>query len=193
MRRSRSVRLAAFAFVLALPATGWAKKPADRPEPMECPEDVAAAIATECPCPGMMMSDGSVAPHKNHGHYVRCVVHFRNALRKSGCLTKEAHKTIARCAARSTCGKEGAVVCCLSKTGTCDDLAPGNGTAEGVCSNDEERACDTEADCVKIRGRVTTYEAACVEAGGTVAGPGSVCTRCTTTTTTSSTTSTTLP
>lgn len=190
MHSSRSVRLAALAFVLALSAAGWAKKPEDRPGPMECPDDVAAALTAECPCEGIVLPDGSVAPHKNHGQYVRCVVHFRNALRKSGCLSQEAHKTVARCAARSTCGKEGAVVCCFSRSGTCDDPAPGNGMTEGVCSNDEERACDTEAECVRVRGRVTRDEAACVDAGGTVAGPGSVCTRCTTTTTTSTTSTT---
>ena len=77
------------------------------PDPGSCPADVGAALAERCPCDGQ----------KNHGQYVSCVVHFRNGLRKAGCLTAEDRRTIARCAARSTCGKPDAVLCCTSVTG----------------------------------------------------------------------------
>jgi hypothetical protein len=183
--------LATLVICVALPAGVSAK----RPEPITCPDDVVTALAERCPCDGQHQLDGSVVPHKNHGQYVRCVVQFRNALRKGGCLTRELHRTIARCAARSTCGKDGLVVCCLTDMARCDDPAPGNGTPEGVCGNDDERACDVDADCVSVRGRVARDEDSCVAAGGTVAGAGSVCTACTTTTTTTAppTTTTTLP
>lgn len=87
----------------------WAK---GRPNPITCPTDVAVALAEMCPCDGKMMPDDSVQPWRNHGKYVSCVVRYRNALRKAGCLTDESRRTIARCAARSTCGKVGAVLCC---------------------------------------------------------------------------------
>jgi len=87
--------------VLVLPAVLVAKGP---PPPTTCPPDVAAAIAAACPC------DGAT----NHGQHVSCVVQQRNALRKGGCLTTEDRRTIARCAARSTCGKPGRVICCLA-------------------------------------------------------------------------------
>src|SRR5207247_4586446 len=50
-------------------------------------------------------------------------VHLRNALRKAGCLTADTRRTLARCAARATCGKETAVLCCTTETGTCSDPA----------------------------------------------------------------------
>jgi hypothetical protein len=126
-----------------------------------CPDDVAAALAAQCPC------DGAAT----HGQYVRCVVTFRNALRRARCLTDAARVTV-RCAERSTCGKPGAVVCCLP--------------------------CDASDGCTTRRARVLGNEATCVAAGGASAGAGSACGACagdagtsSTTTTTTSTTSTT--
>jgi hypothetical protein len=157
-----------------------------RPTPVACPTDVAAALAERCPCDA-----------GNHGRYVSCVARFRNALRKADCLTRDTWGSLVRCAAQSTCGKkEGAVVCCVATTGTCDDPVPGDLTADGVCSNDPELACDSDADCTKIRARVARSEAVCTANGGTAVGEGSVCGACsmsttTTTTTTSSTTTST--
>ena len=181
MRRSRCLIL--LAGFLALPIAVSAK---GKPTPMPCPDDVAASLAETCPCEGKMQPDGSTAPYKNHGQYVSCVVHFRNQLRKSDC-PKDALHTVARCAARSTCGKAGIVVCGLSTTGTCNDATPGNAIAEGVCSNDGTHACDTDADCTTSRARLVHDDATCAETGGTSVGSGSVCTACTTSTTTTST------
>ncbi len=153
----------------------WAK---GRPDPITCPTDVAAALAEMCPCNGKMMSDASVQPWRNHGKYVSCVVRYRNALRKAGCLTDESRRTIARCAARSTCGKVGAVLCCSYEIGSCNDPAPGDMVAAGVCSNDAALACDAEADCTKSQASVARDEATCAERGGTAVGGGSVCTPC---------------
>src|SRR5215813_4132000 len=81
-----------------------------KPQPIPCPADVAAAIETQCPC----------SSASNHGQYVRCVVHFRNALRRSKCLTGAERHTIASCAARSTCGKNSDFVTCSEcQPGTC--------------------------------------------------------------------------
>jgi hypothetical protein len=141
-----------------------------------CPEDVAAAVAAACPCG----ADAQGQSWKNHGQYVRCVVRFRNDLRKQGCLDDAAKRTIARCAARSTCGKEGAVLCCFYDTsGTCSDAAPGDGTAAGVCSNDDTITCDVNADCITAKGpKVVKGDTRCIERGGTPIGTGSVCSGC---------------
>lgn len=148
-----------------------------KPEPITCPDDVDAALAAECPCDGTVQPDESVEPWRNHGQYVRCVVRYRNQLRKAGCVTKEERRTIKRCAARSTCGKADRVLCCISTMGTCDDVVP-NDIPEGVCSNDPDVACDTDADCTDSRTRITRGEAACMDAGGVVSGTGSVCEPC---------------
>jgi hypothetical protein len=170
-----ATRLLALVGALALPTTIVAK---GKPQPMTCPPDVAAAVAAACPCAGW----------KNHGQYVRCVVHMRNALRKGGCLTDDVRKSMARCAARSTCGKD-TVLCCHYVLGTCSDPMPGDLVKAGVCSNDATLGCDTAADCTTSSSRVAHDATACMADGGVVVeGGGSVCTPCppppTTTTTT---------
>jgi hypothetical protein len=95
-----------------------------------------------------------------------------------GCLDRQANREIARCAARSTCGKEDRVVCCfVVSEGECSDTSPGDGTAAGTCSNDPERSCDVAANCTIFRGRVRREET-CLARGGQSAGEGSVCTAC---------------
>lgn len=163
------------AICLAVPGLAGAK----RPEPVECPADVLAAMTAACPCEGAPQPDQTVVPWRNHGQYVRCVVHLRNAYRKAGCLDDTLKRTLGRCAARSTCGKDGAVLCCTYDLGTCSDATPGNALAEGVCSNDAAVPCDVAADCTKSSGKVVRDGgAACAERGGVDVGPGSVCTPC---------------
>jgi hypothetical protein len=151
-----------------------------KPGPVTCPDDAALALAEACPCAGKAMPDGSVLAWKNHGQYVSCVVRLRNKLRKAGCLTDDAKRSIARCAARSTCGKADVVLCCsVEETGTCNDPMPGDLVAAGVCSNDALLPCDTDVDCTKTRAAVAKDEAACVAAGGAVVPEGgSVCEVC---------------
>ncbi len=160
--------LGLIALVVAAPANA---QPSD-----ECPADVAAAVAAACPCD----ASANGQAWKNHGKYVSCVTRFRNALRKQGCLDAQARRTITRCAARSTCGKEGAVLCCVyDASGTCSDAAPGDGVAEGVCSNDAEVACDADTDCITVGApKVKRNAALCEARGGTVIGGGSVCAGC---------------
>ncbi len=154
----------------------WAK---GRPDPITCPTDVAAALAEMCPCDGKMMPDDSVQPWRNHGQYVSCFVRFRNALRKASCFTDDSvRRTLARCAARSTCGKATAVRCCTYELGTCSDPMPGNMTAEGSCSNDPALVCDSATDCTQSSARITRGADACTADGGTVVDGGSVCEPC---------------
>jgi hypothetical protein len=50
--------------------------------------------------------------------------------------------------------------------------------ADGLCGNDVERTCDTDADCTKMKVRIARSEDVCFERGGEVGGEGSVCTAC---------------
>jgi hypothetical protein len=159
-----------------------------KPQPIPCPADVGAALAAECPCAGTVNPDMSVNPWRNHGQFMKCVVHFRNALRKSGCLTDSDRRTIASCAARSTCGKD-KVLCCHYVVGSCSDPTPGDMVKAGVCDNDATLACDTADDCTTSSARITRDATMCMADGGVVVdGGGSVCTPCPTTTTTTTTT-----
>jgi len=143
--------------------------------PGECPSDVGAALAAACPCG----ADSTGQAWRNHGQYVSCVVRFRNGLRRQGCLDAETQRTIARCSARSTCGKDGAVLCCVYDiSGTCNDPVP-DGTAAGVCSNDIAKPCDTNTDCITATGPKLSRRAdTCTAHGGTAVGTGSVCSAC---------------
>ena len=163
-----------FVALLTTPVSTPAK---GRPEPMTCPTDVPAALAAACPCDGKVLPNNAVVPWKNHGEYVSCVVRYRNALRKSGCLTDDLKRTLARCAARSTCGKSGAVLCCLSEPGTCADPVPGDATP-GTCSTDPSVACTSDAECTVTHVRISRDEASCVADGGTSGGSGSMCSAC---------------
>jgi hypothetical protein len=172
----RTIAVTVLALTLTLPALGWGK---GKPEPITCPTDVAVALAETCPCDGKMMPNAEVQPWKNHGQYVSCMVRFRNALRKAGCLTADEKRTIARCAAKSTCGKSDTFLCCTSELGTCTgDPMPGDMTAGGTCSNDALVMCDLDADCTKVSGALTKDADACVAGGGTAVS-GSLCTGCT--------------
>ena len=155
--------------------SAWAK----RPVPITCPDDIGVSLGETCPCDGTVMPDLSTQPWKNHGQYVRCVVHYRNALRKAGCFTDDSlRRTIARCAAKSTCGKASKLRCCTYDLGTCNDPAPGDLTAAGTCSNDGALACDTDADCTKSSARIVRDADSCTNAGGTIVDGGSVCDAC---------------
>jgi len=140
-----------------------------------CPTDVGAELAASCPCD----ADGQGKAWKNHGQYVKCVVHLRNRLRKDGCLDANAKRTIASCAARSTCGKDGAVLCCVYDTSqTCSDPTA-DGVAAGTCSA-SGAPCDTATDCITVVSgpKVSRHANTCTDRGGTPVGGGSVCGDC---------------
>jgi len=149
-----ATRLLVLVGTLAIPATLIAK---GKPQPVTCPPDAVAAIEAMCPCVGTW---------KNHGQYVRCVVHARNMFRRGGCLTADQRTGLARCAARSTCGKPDAVVCCPVAPGTCTN---------GTCANNSAVSCHVDTDCATRPGHVTRDAATCDSNGGTSDGAGSVC------------------
>jgi len=102
----------------------------------------------------------------NHGKYVSCVAHLVNDLTRCGLLPTNCKGKVTRCAARSTCGKDGAQTC----TPTCvtDPV-----TGALVCSDDPTQSCATDADCGKCHIRRNGDCPA-----GTTASTGSCCPTC---------------
>jgi len=103
----------------------WITMPAARS--IADPPDCEAAR-----CSVQSAVDACCANAKNHGQFVSCVAH---AVKAAGVPTNCKGKVV-RCAARSTCGKEGFSTC----TPTCD-------TTTGFCVDDPTLACTTNTDC----------------------------------------------
>jgi len=123
-------------------------------EPARCDPNTQAAISS-CGCP-----DAS-----NHGRYVSCVAHAVKALASSGAIPKNCKGKVVRCAARSTCGKPGFVVCKIPVYGTCD-LATSTCT-EGT-SVLMDGTCAADTDCVvKTKCNIKSSEDRCLARGGT--------------------------
>lgn len=84
----------------------------------------------------------------NHGTYVSCIAHLINGLVQSNTLPKSCRGTVKKCAARSTCGKPGAVTCCLANQSghghsKCKvTLDAGWCTARGGCPGSYASCCD---------------------------------------------------
>ncbi len=136
---------------------------------------VAAAVTAACPCDGQTNAAGQAMAWKNHGQYTSCVSRARNALRKQGCLTPQAQGKIQSCAARSTCGKTGFVVCCrVTSAGTCTGASPG---VPGTCSNDPTMSCNADPDCT-VLGRTTIAKASACTGNRYPSGTGSACSAC---------------
>ena len=72
---------------------------------------IGAFVDTACPCAGKDDGAGGTITWKNHGQYVRCVAHaVRDAARSLG-VKRRCGRGLVPCAARSSCGKDGAVAC----------------------------------------------------------------------------------
>jgi hypothetical protein len=134
-----------------------------------------ATIAGECSCESAA----------NHGDYVSCVA---NAA--SGLVSEECVGAVVRCAARSTCGKDGAVACLKPKFGPCD-------RSTGTCRKNPAVSCTTSRDCVSgAKCSIKRSAELCTAHGGTVSASPTCCADCgavssTTTTPVTTTTSTT--
>jgi len=122
-------------------------------------------VDTRCPCSGA----------RNHGQYVKCVGKVIRELTAAHPEFKSCRGKLVRCAARSTCGKEGFVTCTrVVATGTCD-------TATGFCLDADiaTTACTTNDDCV-LATRCSTKRSAeqCIERGGFVGDSPTCCSNC---------------
>jgi hypothetical protein len=162
-----AVALAALSVALATPALAHRCTP----DQQALAEELYGQVATACPCDGQW---------KNHGRYVSCVATTSNKLFKQHPEIARSCKRIGRkCAARSTCGKEGAVRCCLGRDHAClDDPIPGDLNPEGTCDSKDAGACDTNADCTEYRCKISRHPERCDARGGIDIGPGSCCGGC---------------
>jgi len=126
---------------------------------------IGAFVDASCPCAGPGDGSGGTIAWRNHGQYVRCVAHaVRDAARAAG-VKHRCGKGLVRCAARSSCGKDGAVACLVPAGGTC---------VAGACSDDPAVTCLTDADCAATACSVLSADE-CTALGG-VGGAGSCCT-----------------
>jgi hypothetical protein len=83
----------------------------------------------------------SFAGSDRHKAYLRCAKSVIEAAVKAGNLPKECSRTTRRCEARSTCGRDGAMVCCVSKkTGKLKALVKGGNAKRGGRGAHELRA-----------------------------------------------------
>jgi hypothetical protein len=120
------------------------------------------AITAECPCDNARFS--------NHGRYVSCVAHVvRRLSQPGGPIPLSCRGRVKRCAARSTCGKEGFVTC-LRPVDTCN-------LATATCTNAPTVTCATDIDCGS---RCSTKRSAeiCQLQGGVPGPSGSCCSAC---------------
>ena len=127
-------------------------------------------------CAAQTQFDHCMANATNHGQCVSCVAHAVKDLAKADPTTfKSCKGKIVRCAARSTCGKEGKFSTC---TPTC--VIPA-GASSGTCADDPSMVCTSNFDCGRCHTRLTGTCPA-----GTTEGTGSCCPppTCSTTTTT---------
>jgi len=120
-------------------------------------------VTEACPC----------GDFTNHGQYVKCVGKIIRELTANtefgNCRGK-----LVRCAARSTCGKQGFVTCTRVELGTCD-------TSTGFCLDEgiTDVACTTNDQCV-LGSRCSTKRSAeqCTERGGVVGTSPTCCSDC---------------
>lgn len=119
---------------------------------------VRAAVDEQCRCAGVDDGSGGVTPWKNHGKYVRCVAHAVRAEIRAAGLKRRCVRGAVPCAARSACGKKGAVPCVTAVPDTC--------VAE-ACSNDPAKACVVDADCTTLACAVSDPDD-CTAGGGAV-------------------------
>jgi len=154
MDMTRLVTLLA-AMAIGVPTLSTAARPDC--EPARCA--VQAAIAQQCSC----------ETATNHGRYVSCVAHVVKALSHQGLVPTNCKGKVTRCAARSTCGKEGFVTC-LIPTDTCD-------LTTGFCVEDPTIACLTDVDC-GAKCKVKSSAEGCEARGGVVSTASSCCASC---------------
>jgi hypothetical protein len=99
-----------------------------------------AQVESQCPC----------ASQATHAAYVKCAVGAAKAAVRAGTLPRTCQGAIKQCAARSTCGRAGAVTCCRTtakgtekcaiKSGASACKAPKRGTA---CVGSAATCCDS--------------------------------------------------
>jgi len=81
-----------------------------------------------------------------HGDYVRCAAGVAKTHARNGALRATCKRAVTQCAARSTCGRSGAVACCVTKSdGTRCLIKPDASrcrAAGGACVAEHASCCD---------------------------------------------------
>jgi len=149
---------AATLFVAAL-LCGGLGRPALATVDCEAARCTAQDALIGCGCPDAV----------NHGQYVSCVAHAVNDLARHDAIPTNCKGKVKRCAARSTCGKPGFVVCQIpTEFGSCDTT-----TIPGTCSVGTSLLCDgtcsADTDCaVATKCKIKSSDTRCAAAGGVV-------------------------
>ena len=155
--------------ILGAAHLGWASCASDDPDGSK----VAAARATaDQTCSGL----GAGCDAGNHGAYVSCVAHVASDLVNANMLPKSCKGAVKKCAAHSTCGKPGAVTCCLT-------------TAKGTKCKIKKDA----ASCSAKSGTAGSCASCCDACPPPGSGPSCPASATTTTTPGATTTTTTTP
>lgn len=150
----RTIRVLGAAFgalaLLAVTAQPGLAACGDNPGDLAAVQAARADVASNCPC----------ASAANHGAHVKCAAGRANFLASDdggNALPKNCKGVIKRCAAKSTCGKPGAVRCCTTKNGVtkckitkdATKCTQKGGTASGTgsCCSDADPLDKTATAC----------------------------------------------
>ena len=155
-RRQWLVPILVLGLLVKAVSAGAACDPSSEPDKTDV-ANARLAVATNCDCAGAA----------THGAYVSCAVGQADAV----LTNKSCASFVKKCAARSTCGKHGAVTCCLT-------------TANGTKCKIKK---DT-AHCTLRHGTVGACTSCCDSCAASGNGPSCPLPTTTTTTTTSTTT-----
>lgn len=124
--------------------------------------------AARCIVQQQIDANCSCGTASNHGRYVSCVAHVVRRLSQDGAIPTNCRGKVVRCAARSTCGKDGFVACRIP-TDSCDATTL-------TCVGNPALTCITDLDC-GARCKVSRSAEQCTTLGGTPGG-GSCCASC---------------
>jgi hypothetical protein len=156
--------------LVAATAGGALGKCGDRPGDALALRDARDAVEMRCPC----------ARSATHGIYLGCAMGVARELHHSGLLPKSCVVALHRCTARSTCGRAGAVACCL-RGARCKVLkSAARCAAKGGRAGTAPSCCDSCATTTTV----TTTTSTTLAGGSTTTIIGATTTSSTTTTTT---------
>lgn len=161
----KKISIATAAVLAALVFVGPTQALAQTSEPLTCEEArclFQQEITDSCSCDTA----------RNHGQYVKCVGKVIRDLSRAGSIPTNCRGKLVRCAARSTCGKEGFVTCNRVELGTCD-------LNTATCIEPAGTPCLSDADCV-VKSRCSTKRSAekCLARGGIVGDTPTCCSSC---------------
>ncbi len=166
------------AALVVLGARGAAARCGDQSADAQGLAEAHTQVEAECSC----------ASAANHHRYVACAVGVARRRVASGLLSKSCTRSVKRCAAKSVCGKRGAVTCCLTRKGSTRCKIKKKAAtclAKGGCVGLFSSCCDacTATGC-RARPTTTTTITATTSTSTALTSPITITTTSSTTTTT---------